>query len=63
MNHLKTFTGWFNPPLILHALLAQSIHGNWMFDCKLFEGMSLWQTHLKQPAHAVVPALAGMLVS
>ena len=44
-------------------LLARMIHDNWMFDCKLFEGMSLWQTHLKQSAHAGVPALAGMSVS
>ena len=40
-------------------LLARIIHDNWMFDYKLFGGMSLWQTHLKQSAHAGVPALAS----
>ena len=31
-----------------------------MFDCKVFEGMSLWQTHLKRSAHAGVPALGSV---
>ena len=54
----QTGSSW---TLLLNAniftLLARIIHDNWMFDCKLFEDMILWQTHLKQSAHAGVPAV------
>ena len=47
----------------MESSLTRIIHNNRMFDYKLFEGISVWQTHLKQSAHAGAPALAGMLVS
>ena len=40
--------------------LTQSIHDNWIFDCKVSEGMSWWQTRLEQSAHAGVPALESV---
>ena len=54
---------WIFVGIMLVVGTVWFIHDNWIFDCKLFEGMGLWQTQPKQSARAGVLAFAGISVS